>query len=382
MASPSDTRDTATTDAQHDTQHVTRTSDLRDLTGRRTIAGLFRDREDAERAVHELKDAGFSGDQIGVVMRDRTAQGELAEQTGTHAAAGAVSGLVGGGLLGGLVGFLLAIGAIAIPGIGPVVAGGALAAALGVVGGTAAAGAGIGAAAGGLLGALIGMGIPETEARELEAGVRAGSTLVTVETRGRGDEALRILERHGASTGPETITRTTEATTTTTDARTTEAEPPHRERTAAMPPAAAAASDAPSNATERSPRPDVRPETTSQDVGDVGMDSHVAMEEARAADSAQRRAERGIDDSFVAPNGTRTDGAGTTNTAETGTSDTTYNLVSVIYHALQGVDTYEAYAADAERTGDRELARFFRDTQEENRRRATRAKELLRERLS
>src|SRR5205823_873300 len=90
----------------------TRTSDgqerrTRNLTGRRTIAGLFRDRESAERAINDLKDAGFSGDQIGIVMRDRTEQGEMVEQTGTHAAAGAVSGVVGGGLLGGLVGFLL-----------------------------------------------------------------------------------------------------------------------------------------------------------------------------------------------------------------------------------------------------------------------------------
>src|SRR5689334_19825235 len=105
---------------------------VRDLTGRRTIAGLFRDRADAERAIGELKDAGFTGDQIGVAMRDRNEQGALVDQTGTHVAAGAVSGVVGGGILGGVVGFLVGIGALAIPGIGPVVAGGALASALGI----------------------------------------------------------------------------------------------------------------------------------------------------------------------------------------------------------------------------------------------------------
>src|SRR5205823_4514682 len=62
----------------------------RDLSGRRTIAGLFRNRDDAERAINELKAAGFTGDQIGIVMRDRNEQGEMVEQTGTHAAAGAV----------------------------------------------------------------------------------------------------------------------------------------------------------------------------------------------------------------------------------------------------------------------------------------------------
>ena len=66
-------------------------------------------------------------------MRDRTAQGELVEGTGTRAAEGATTGALGG-LLGGLIGFLLGIGALAIPGIGPVVAGGALATAFGLGG--------------------------------------------------------------------------------------------------------------------------------------------------------------------------------------------------------------------------------------------------------
>ena len=76
----------------------------------------------------------------------------------------------------------------------------------------------------------------------------------------------------------------------------------------------------------------------------------------------------------------RTD-TGTTGAPGTGTPDAHYNLISVIYHALQGVETYDQYAADAERSGDRELARFLRDVQAENRRRAERAKELLYERL-
>ena len=59
-----------------------------------------------------------------------------------------------------------------------------------------------------------------------------------------------------------------------------------------------------------------------------------------------------------------------TDEAATGTPDAHYNLISVIYHALQGAETYDQYAADAERAGDRELARFLRDVQAENRRRA------------
>lgn len=170
---------------------------------RQTVAATFEDREGAERAINALKDAGFGGDQIGIAMRDRTAQGELAEETGTKAAAGAASGALGGGLLGGLVGFLIGAGALAIPGIGPVVAGGVLASTFGLAGGTAVAGAGIGAAAGGLVGALVGLGIPEEEAKYFESGFRSGHVLVTVNAgSGRATEVVDILRAHGGDIGP------------------------------------------------------------------------------------------------------------------------------------------------------------------------------------
>lgn len=180
----------------------------RDIAGRRTIVGVFDSRDHAEMAIRDLKDAGFSGDQIGVAMRDRTAQGELVEDTGTHAAEGAVTGAVGGGILGGLTGLLIGIGALAIPGIGPVVAGGALATAFGTAAGTAVAGAGIGAAAGGIVGALVGMGVPEEEARYFESSFRSGGVLVSVNAENRAMEALNILEQHGADTGSGMSTST------------------------------------------------------------------------------------------------------------------------------------------------------------------------------
>ncbi|HEU0012311.1 MAG TPA: hypothetical protein VFQ45_01435 [Longimicrobium sp.] len=68
-------------------------------------------------------------------------------------------------------------------------------------------------------------------------------------------------------------------------------------------------------------------------------------------------------------------------TGGTGTSDVTYNLVSILYHALQGAETYDQYATDAEQEGDRELAQFFRDVKQENSRRADRAKQILHRRL-
>lgn len=169
--------------------------------GRKTIAALFQNREDAESAINALKSAGFRGDQIGVALRDRTVQGQLIEDTGTKAAEGAVTGAVGGGLLGGAVGFLVGIGALAIPGIGSVISAGVLTAALGTAGATAVAGAGVGAVAGGVVGGLIGLGIPETEARYFDTGLRQGATLVTVNAGPRLMEAVQILQQYGGDMG-------------------------------------------------------------------------------------------------------------------------------------------------------------------------------------
>jgi len=150
-------------------------------TGRRRIyGGLYRDPDQARVGINRFRDAGYDQDRLGIVSRDRDEAQELADDTGTRVAADAAKGAAAGGLLGGLTGLLVGIGALAIPGIGPVVAGGALATALGVGGGTAVAGAGIGAVAGGLVGALVGLGFEKDEAEYYDRGVREGRTLVTV----------------------------------------------------------------------------------------------------------------------------------------------------------------------------------------------------------
>lgn len=169
--------------------------------GRKTIGALFMNRSDAENAINALKARGFRGEQIGVALRDRDAQGTLVEDTGTKAADGAATGAIGGGLLGGVVGFLVGIGALAIPGIGPVVSAGVLTATLGTAGATAVAGAGIGAAAGGLVGALVGLGFPEEEAKYFETGFRQGYVLVTVNPEGRIDEVVQVFQQYGGDVG-------------------------------------------------------------------------------------------------------------------------------------------------------------------------------------
>ena len=66
-----------------------------------------------------------------------------------------------------------------------------------------------------------------------------------------------------------------------------------------------------------------------------------------------------------------------TQQSKTGTSNELYNLVSIMYHALNGAQTYDAYIRDAEQSGDHELAQFFREVQQEDQRRSTRARQLL-----
>src|SRR5919204_2840532 len=159
-------------------------------TRRSTVVGVFHERDDARQAIEALKDAGFAPDTISILSPDKQATRSMAEETGTHAGSGAATGAVAGGLLGGLGGWLVGIGALAIPGVGPFIAAGAFATALG--------GAAIGAGVGAIAGALVGMGVPKEEAEYYEGEVKSGRTLVTVRADGRYDEAQRILREHGA----------------------------------------------------------------------------------------------------------------------------------------------------------------------------------------
>jgi uncharacterized protein (TIGR02271 family) len=162
----------------------------------RTVVGLFTDRSNAESAIRELKDAGFTEKQIGVAMRDRDEQRNLMEDTGTTTAEGAAVGAVSGGVVGGLIGLL---GSLLIPGVGPIIVGGVLASTL--------TGAGIGAAAGGIIGALMGIGVPEADAQHFDRGIRSGGVLVTVDAGDRMDQAIAILQHNKADLGPSGILR-------------------------------------------------------------------------------------------------------------------------------------------------------------------------------
>ncbi len=146
----------------------------------------------AENIVNNLKTAGFSGNDISVLFPDKTGTKDFAHEQNTKAPEGAAVGGSTGGLLGGAFGWLVGIGALAIPGVGPFIAAGPIMAAL--------SGAAVGAALGGITGALVGMGIPEFEAKRYEGKIKAGNILISVHSE-NSDETKRakeIFERGGA----------------------------------------------------------------------------------------------------------------------------------------------------------------------------------------
>jgi hypothetical protein len=143
------------------------------MAGKNTaVFGIFRDRYQAERAVDEFRRYGFRANDISVLFPQIESTKEFAHEKHTKAPEGAATGAGTGAVVGGTLGWLVGIGALAIPGLGPFIAAGPIMAAL--------AGAGVGGAVGGLTGALIGMGIPEYEAKRYEGIVKKGGILVSV----------------------------------------------------------------------------------------------------------------------------------------------------------------------------------------------------------
>jgi uncharacterized membrane protein len=158
----------------------------------KTVVALFDNFADAQRVVQELVDEGINRDRVSLIAGD--AEGRYAadldrNRTVSSEADDSTEGAATGAVIGGIGGALIGIGALAIPGIGPVVAAGPLIAGL--------IGAGVGAAVGGLVGALIDAGVPEDHAGYYVEGVRRGSTLVAVETdEAAADRIVQIFSRY------------------------------------------------------------------------------------------------------------------------------------------------------------------------------------------
>src|ERR1035438_2796373 len=163
------------------------------MAGKNTaVFGIYPSYVSVENGVDALRSAGFRNEDISALFPEGAGTRDFAHEKNTKAPEGATAGGGTGVVLGGAMGWLLGIGAIAIPGLGPFIAAGPIMAAL--------AGAGVGGAVGGITGALIGMGIPEYEAKRYEGRVKDGGILLSVHSDDSQwtKKAKEILERTGA----------------------------------------------------------------------------------------------------------------------------------------------------------------------------------------
>ncbi len=158
----------------------------------KSVFGIYSSRSGVENAVVALKDAGFQHSDVSVLLPENLGNREISTEKNTKAPEGAATGAGSGAVIGGTLGWLVGIGALAIPGLGPFIAAGPIMAAL--------AGVGVGGAVGGVTGALVGMGIPEFEAKRYEGRLQKGGILVSVhcDTSEEVKRGKDILQRTGA----------------------------------------------------------------------------------------------------------------------------------------------------------------------------------------
>jgi len=164
------------------------------------VFGIYATPSTAESAVDHLIAKGFTNQAISVLLPDDESTRAFAHEKNTKAPEGATTGVATGGAVGGTLGLLAGIGALAIPGVGPLIAAGPIMGAL--------AGLGVGGTVGGVVGALVGMGIPEYEAKRFEGAVKGGGTLLSVHC-DSSDEVTRAKQAL-AETGAKDIASTSE----------------------------------------------------------------------------------------------------------------------------------------------------------------------------
>jgi hypothetical protein len=172
------------------------------MTGKNLVVyGIYSHRSQAEAGVDRLIGAGFRKEDISVLMQDNSGTKDFAHEKDTKAPEGTTAGVIAGGAIGGAFGLVVGLGAIVIPGLGPLLAAGPIIAAL--------TGIGSGGIVGGIIGALVGMGIPEYEAKRYEGHVKSGGILASVHCDNREWVAkAKDALRH---TGADDISSTSEA---------------------------------------------------------------------------------------------------------------------------------------------------------------------------
>lgn len=175
---------------------------------KKSVIGIVETQIQTERIVDELQQRGVASGDISVLFPDKRGTKDFAHEHNTKAPEGAIAGVGAGGVVGGTLGLLAGIGALAIPGVGPLIAAGPLMATL--------SGAAAGAAVGGIAGALIGMGVPEFEAKSYEGKIKNGNILIAVHTDNSDTEkrVKQVYEANGAHdvavTGDASVPKKTE----------------------------------------------------------------------------------------------------------------------------------------------------------------------------
>ncbi len=157
-----------------------------------SVYGIYRNRVQVEESIGHFRAHGFRAEDISVLLPETMGNKDMGVEAASKAPEGAVVGGTTGVLAGGVLGWLVGIGSLAIPGVGPFIAAGPIMAAL--------AGAGAGAALGGVAGGLVGAGIPEYEAQRYEGRIKNGGILVSIhcDDRNWSARAKEVLEATGA----------------------------------------------------------------------------------------------------------------------------------------------------------------------------------------
>jgi hypothetical protein len=166
-----------------------------------SVFGIYSDIVSADNATDALVRSGFASSDISALLPENLGSKAIGTQKATKAPEGATAGASAGAILGGALGLLAGIGAIAIPGVGPLIAAGPILATL--------AGVGAGGAVGGLTGALIGMGIPEYEAKRYEGRLQKGGILLSAHC--DTSEEIKRAKEIMKNTGAEDISSTGES---------------------------------------------------------------------------------------------------------------------------------------------------------------------------
>ena len=167
----------------------------------KAVFGIYTDRTHAEEAIETLRSSGFRPADISVLFQDNQGTKDLAHEKNTKAPEGATTGGIVGGISGGVLGWLTGIGALAIPGLGPLIAAGPIVAAL--------AGVGAVGAVGGIIGGLAGLGVPEYEAKRFEGRIKEGGVLLSVHC--DNDDWVKRAKDILRQTGAEGVDSTSEA---------------------------------------------------------------------------------------------------------------------------------------------------------------------------